>query len=133
MPLVMRPLSGQVIIHLALLLSTGKVSFTLFIFCTAAVWCSSDMASPGGTVWCIFVTGKPRRALVVVHGIVARCWLGVGGVAYLLRSCRNLTGLCLYMSRKGPVAVLGMLDFVEDLIKDVYYPLIYSFVSLYIQ
>ena len=45
----------------------------------------------------------------------------------------NLTGLCLYMSRKGPVAVLGMLDFVEDLIKDVYYPLIYSFVSLYIQ
>ena len=26
----------------------------------------------------------------------------------------------LLMSRKGPIAVMGMLDFVEDLIKDVY-------------
>ena len=30
-----------------------------------------------------------------------------------------LKAFCIFMSRKGPVAVKGMLDFVEDLIKDV--------------
>ena len=51
----------------------------------AAVWCSWDMAMLGGVDPCIFVTGKPRRAWVVVHGIGARCWLGGRG-AWPLRN-----------------------------------------------
>ena len=31
----------------------------------------------------------------------------------------SLRGAKAYMSRKGPVAVKGMLDYVEDLIQDV--------------
>ena len=41
------------------------------------------MARLGGVDRCILVTGKPRRAWVVVHGSVHGAgWVG-GGVAYL--------------------------------------------------
>ena len=50
---------------------------------TAAVWCSPVTPMIGEVDWCIFVTGKLRRAWVVVHGLVHGAgWVG-GGVAYL--------------------------------------------------
>ena len=48
-------------------------------------------------------------------------------IVYIMRlDCLFFERLCIFislytqnMSRKGPVAVMGMLDFLEDLIKDV--------------
>ena len=56
-----------------------KLLLTLFSKALAAVSCSSTGPMLGGVDWCIFVTGKPRRAWVVVHGTV-HCagWVGGG-------------------------------------------------------
>ena len=42
----------------------------------AAVWCSADMAWPGGVDRCIFVTGKPRRAWHPCMGAWHGAWVG---------------------------------------------------------
>ena len=56
----------------------------------AAVSCSYNGYCTGGVDRCIFVTGKPRSAWVVVHGQVHGAgWVG-GGVVYLLEPATSL-------------------------------------------
>ena len=74
------------------------------------------MASPGGSVRCIFVTGKPHSAWVG-----ARCWLGGRGRGLFALACDIIIGGLLHVivkkkkeeedEEEGLIAAQGLYSF----------------------